>query len=241
MKYTSLLLLIFLWSCKDKQTAPDITTGLVVNIPFDGNAIEAVSGTNGVIYKATYSSDHHNAAGKAMYFNPADSATVDFGALPLASFDSTNRFTICCWVKVADTTASIAVLSKRSDTGPWEYAITNQFNHNGFILDNWVADGSTSVYGTDPLNAFVALKPAQWQHIAYVADGSTLQVYVNGVLQTGIDRHNGNYSFTATAAHLVIGNGGGYGRNYYFNGCIDDIRMYNRALPAATIQYMASL
>jgi hypothetical protein len=28
----------------------------------------------------------------------------------------------------------------------------------------------------------------------------------------------------------VVGNGGGYGKNYYFQGAIDDIKIYNRVL-----------
>ena len=239
MKYLPLLLVVVLSACHKNQSSLDITTGLVVNIPFDGNTVDAVSGVTGVNYRATFGPDHHYNAGKGLQFNAADSATVDFGALPLASFDSTNQFTISFWVKVADTTAPIAVLSKRGDTGPWEYAIDNQFNHKGFVLDNWTGNGQTSVYGTDPLSAFVAIVPGQWQHLAYVADGNTLSVYVNGVLQAGIDQRNMGYSFGKTSAHLVIGNGGGYGRNYYFNGGIDDIRMYNIALPAATIQFLA--
>ena len=239
MKYLSFLILLTIFSCHYKPPGPDIQSGLVVNIPFDGTSIESVSGVTGAVYRATYAPDHHGEAGKAMYFNPTDSATVDFGALPMASIDSSNNFTISCWVKVADTTRPIAVLSKRSDVGPWEYAITNQFNHGGFILDNWVADGSTSVYGTDPLNALATIQSGQWQHLAYVADGQVLKVYLNGALQTGSDLHNSNYTFSKTAAHLVIGNGGGYGRNYYFNGCIDDIRMYNRPLSATSVQYLS--
>jgi len=240
MKYLPLFLLILLAACDSKPPVYATINGLVVDIPFDGNPIENVSGVTGAVYRATYAADHHGNAGRAMYFNSADSATVDFGALPLASFDSTNQFTISCWVKVADTIGSIAVLSKRGVTGPWEYAIDNQFNHNGFILDNWTPNGITSVYGTDPLNAMAVITPGQWQHLAYVGDGTSLKVYVNGILQAGSDAHNAYYTFAPTAAHLVIGNGGGYGRNYYFNGCIDDIKMFNRALSAANIQTLAA-
>ena len=241
MKYLSLFILLSFLACSKKTSSPDIVTGLVVNIPFDGSAVESVSGTNGTIAKATFADDHHGVSGKAMYFNAADSAVVDFGALPLASFDSTNQFTISCWVKVADTTSSMAILSKRGYTGPFEYSLDSHFDHNGFTLDNWVSSGQTSIYGTDPLKAYAAIQPGVWEHIAYVADGNTLNVYVNGSLQAGSDMHNNNLSFVATSAHLVIGTGGGYGRNYYFNGCIDDIKIYNRALPLAAIQELANL
>lgn len=183
MKYKKLLFFIVLAlaSCHPYRPSTDIISGLVVNIPLHGTATEGVSGTQGVIYNATATSDRHGAAGYAMLFTAADSSTIDFGDLPLASFDSTNQFTISCWVRVTDTTGNMAVLGKRGVTGPFEYCMDNHFNHNGFTLDNWTANGATSIYGIDPLKAYVAITPGQWQHLAYVADGNSLQVYVNGV------------------------------------------------------------
>ena len=93
----------------------------------------------------------------------------------------------------------------------------------------------------DPLKASATFQLATWEHIAFVADGTTLKSYLNGVLQTGTDEHQTGLSFSDTDGHLVIGNGGGYGRNYVFNGCIDDILMYNKPLDAATIQYLSTL
>jgi hypothetical protein len=34
----------------------------------------------------------------------------------------------------------------------------------------------------------------------------------------------------------VVGNGGGYGKNYYFQGGVDDLKMYNRVLNADEIK-----
>lgn len=232
-------LLIFS-SCKKDPPIADITTGLVIDIPLDGNAYEVVSGSTGNASHVSSAVNRNGEANKAMQFNRSDSSFIDFGDLAAASFPN-NQFTICCWVNVVDTLSPLAVLSKRGVIGPWEYSLDNHFNHAVFNLDNWVQDGSTTVYGIDPLKASAALQLNEWQHIAYVADGSSLKVYVNGILQSGSDNLKAGLFFTDTDAHLVIGNGGGYGKNYFFNGCIDDIRFYDKVLDQSVIQYLASL
>ena len=174
-----------------------------------------------------------------MLFTAADSSYIDFGDLPLVSFDATAQFTISCWVKLTDTASNMAILSKRDPTGPFEYCIDNHFNHNGFTLDNWIESGATAIYGIDPLKAQAPLSAGVWQNVVYVADGNNLTVYVNGILQSGNDQRNAGINFSNTAAHFVLGNGGGYGRNYYFNGAIDDVLIYSRALPLNAIQRLS--
>lgn len=175
-----------------------------------------------------------------MQFSSVDSAYIDFGDLVGASFPA-NEFTIACWVVAIDTASALAVLSKRTSAGPFEYSLDNHFNHNVLNLDNWIASGANTVYGTDPLNASVQIKPGTWQHLAFVADGEFLKVYVNGVLQSSEDARKTSSDFSNTNAPLMIGVGGAFGVNHYFNGCIDDIRMYNRALDAEAIRVLSEL
>ena len=84
-----------------------------------------------------------------------------------------------------------------------------------------------------------ALQANTWYNIACSYDGSTLKVYLNGVL-------NNSFSVSATpntaSGPLTVGanpTGGGS----YFPGSIDDVRIYNRALTAAEVQtlYQSSL
>lgn len=236
-----LFLLLFFFACKkDEVTHPDIITGLVANMPLNGSAFDSISGTTGLGHHITPASDRHNMPNQSVLFSRIDSSYIDFGDLATLSFPG-NQFTISCWINVVDTEKTLAILSKRGVTGPWEYSLDNHFNTAVLNLDNWLPDGSTSVYGTDPLQASAFFPVMAWEHIAYVADGTTLKVYVNGVLQGGTDQHNAGLSLADTDAPFVIGNGGGYGQNYYFNGCVDDLRVYNIALSTETIQYLAQL
>jgi hypothetical protein len=71
----------------------------------------------------------------------------------------------------------------------------------------------------------------QWTHIAATFDGTTARFYLNGE-ETG----NGNFSFAQKKdAMLHFGSGDPNGGNA-FNGALDDIRLYDKALTAAEVK-----
>lgn len=238
MKYYLLPLLCLVAACNKPAPQPDVTTGLVADIRLNGEGYDLVSNTTGTAYNITATENRYGLANRAVHFNAADSAYINFGDLEGLSFTN-GAFTISCFVKVEDTSKPVAVLSKRGINGPWEYSLDNHFNHAWFNLDNWVEGGNPSVYGVDPLDASATIHTGHWQHLAYVADGSTLRVYVDGAQQPGIDSLTPGAYFTNTNAHFVIGNGGAYNKNWYFTGAIDDIKIYNRALEPAAIALLS--
>jgi hypothetical protein len=67
---------------------------------------------------------------------------------------------------------------------------------------------------------------ASWSHVVYVYDGTQGIVYVNGEPGTPIS-YSGNV-YTSNR-NLTIGWGHSYD-NYHYNGLIDEIKIYNRAL-----------
>lgn len=88
-----------------------------------------------------------------------------------------------------------------------------------------VATGEQTLYG-------VAQLPANtWTHLAATYDGAAQRLYVNGV-QVSTRAQTGQIS-TSTSP-LRLGGNASYGE--YFQGRIDEVRLYNRALTAAQIQ-----
>jgi hypothetical protein len=75
-----------------------------------------------------------------------------------------------------------------------------------------------------------------WHHVAGTYDGTTLKIYINGELQPAIasESHTGDIDSSATAVSIGRDSDGG-GRRY-FNGLIDDVRIYSRALTVEEIQ-----
>jgi hypothetical protein len=70
-----------------------------------------------------------------------------------------------------------------------------------------------------------------WVHLAGTYDGATLRVYVNGI-QVSSQTQTGNLATSSDP--LQIGGDSIYGQ--YFEGTIDEVRVYNVALTATQIQ-----
>ena len=93
--------------------------------------------------------------------------------------------------------------------------------------------GGGTFGGTDDAGAYAStpLAPNTWTHLAVTYDGATVNLYVNGVLvssgaETGDLLTSGN--------PLQIGGDSIYGQ--YFQGMIDEVRVYNVALTVDQIQ-----
>ncbi len=242
MKPYYLLLVLMIVACRQDPPVElaDIDSGIVFYTTFDGNSLDHVSKQFGTIHKGKFGMGRHGQGLQAMHLSAADSGFVDFDDLAQVSFPE-NKFTIAVWYMLQDSSQPSALLSKRGVQGPWEYSIDNHFSLTKYTLDNWVANGAGTVYGIDPLKAAVPIHTWKWHHLAYVADGQLLRVYYDGKMQPGIDSINTGKNLTNTDAHLVIGNGGNWGKNLYFTGAIDEVRMYDRALPAEAIKRLADM
>src|SRR5262249_55518295 len=93
------------------------------------------------------------------------------------------------------------------------------------------AGGGTWVSGSPLMYGTAALTANTWSHLALTYDGATVRLYVNGT-QVASQAQTGSL-VTSTNA-LQIGGDSIYGQ--YFQGAIDEVRIYNVALTAAQIQ-----
>jgi len=77
-----------------------------------------------------------------------------------------------------------------------------------------------------------AIEPGAWIHLATVFENGLHKLYLNGVLNNSV-RHR-------LAVHseepMYIGRKGTAEKRFYFNGAIDDIRIYNRGLNESEIK-----
>ena len=234
------ILLIFsiqFFSCKKDKPMPDIATGLVAFFPLNGSAYDSVNNIYGIIHSVTSTKNSNYKDGMAMSFSRSDSSFINFH--DHVNYSLTSKvFTINCWLNPTDSFEKGAVISKRNAGGPFEYSLDNHFSNSVFNFDNWPYDGSGSVYGIDPLKASAVLKLNEWHMITYVADGSSMGVYIDGIQQSGIDNYNSGKDFNDTDAPFMIGVGGPWGVNFYFNGAIDDVKIYNRVLSVEQVKYL---
>jgi len=77
---------------------------------------------------------------------------------------------------------------------------------------------------------------SQWHHIAVTHDGSVQKMYENGELVASVSSPG---SMNINSNPVIIGSLSGTDR--YFNGRLDDVRIYNRVLLLPAIQALAGI
>jgi len=88
------------------------------------------------------------------------------------------------------------------------------------------------------LDVYDAAKPYfdcnlyQWYHIVATYDGTTRRFYVNGLLKAS----SAHAAYTIPTTNLEFGRYGSKDGTRNLNGLIDEVRIYNEALPQAEIQ-----
>ncbi|KAB7728620.1 hypothetical protein F5984_17415 [Rudanella paleaurantiibacter] len=214
-----------------------LVNGLAMHLPFSGNANDASgNGNNGTVSGATLTTDRFGAANQAYSFARAGSQFVRVPNSTSINLTST-AVTLCAWVRPdwQGSTTNMAILSKAqslSSSGR-QYGIST----NGPSFLN--VDLNTGI-GT-PVQSWscssCTLQPNVWQFITIVYDGTTLKWYKDGVPLFQIPK-TGN--IIGTTSDLIIGAFADRTQSL-FNGAIDDVRIYNRALSITEIWDLVQL
>jgi hypothetical protein len=183
------------------------------------------NGLNGTIANAAWVAG--GKFGEALSFNGTNSwvTVLDNPALHL-----TTGMTLEAWVKPTLVDGWEAVLIKEA-AGDLTY---------GLYSDNFGNDVNgpkrPGVYVKQGGGTYYTLGTAQvalntWTHLAATYDGSNLRLYVNGTLASTKARTG---SLNTSTNPLRIGGDSVWSE--WFNGLIDEVRVYDRALSAAEIQ-----
>jgi Concanavalin A-like lectin/glucanases superfamily len=100
--------------------------------------------------------------------------------------------------------------------------------------------GDNNPVGAGALVTDVASPMAKgtWYKLAYTYDGSTAKFYVNGQL---VQSSSKSVPFTPNTENLFIGRHNDPVAGYWFNGVIDEIRIYDRPLSQPAITELVNL
>jgi hypothetical protein len=171
--------------------------------------------------------------GGALQFDGSDDR-VHLGALDVAG----DAVTLSVWFK-ADRFDHLSyhdarLISKASGSAEQDhYWMLSGIKSNGTRLRFRLKTGGT----TSTLIASSGdLAAGAWIHAAAVYDGSSMKLYKDGVL-VGQMPKSGNLSTSGSAGAFIGANPDGYGP---FDGVLDDVRIYGRALSDAEISALAS-
>ena len=159
----------------------------------------------------------------SLFFDVTSQNALDFDGIddfigPAGSINSTNSITVEAWIN----TTNIS-----SQTFPPILYISQmcslEFSGNNIAF--WVI-GTGGNYSSIqyPIN------DGQWYHVAGTYDGTTIQLFINGVQQTSVS--TGGVNFLSNNGSWLIGHSFD---NRFYKGKIDGIRIYNRVLSPAEI------
>ena len=200
--------------------------GMVALWKGDGNARDSIGGNNGELMNgATFDK---GMVGKAFSFN-GNQQYVEVPGNPANS--PTGPFTAMAWVKYKKLIGHQggAVLAKGVDAeSEIDWVMTVSDVHK---LRPHANVGNSWVY----FDCATTLKPGVWYHVAMVYDGESIRGYVNGALD---GKQTVSGELQATDNSLKIGSYApvnGTMSKCFFAGEIDEVALFNRALPADEI------
>ncbi len=187
-------------------------SGIVSWWPGDGNANDIVGSNHGTTQgNATFVT---GMVGQAVSLDGDD----DFVSVPFNenyNFAPNEQFTLEMWVKPGQAVGTHAVVVR--DVFEWDWGIW-QYNDSFLTGHN-----NSNLYGQ------IDAPFGEWVHVAVIYDSGTHNLYVNGVL----DSLSGTQSpITQSDAGLALGRRVGS----YYQGVLDEVTMYDRALSSTEIQ-----
>jgi hypothetical protein len=207
-----------------------INDGLIAYYPFNGNANdESGNGHNGVVYGATLTTDRFDNANRAYRFNSAYSNYINVPHNPLdLSPKYPTSFSMAVWIKTSNQSTRGWILSTDPDGAGCNHGfhlLIESSGEVGFYIDPTINCGDGySVYALNQYN------DSGWHLIVGTYDNdldSYLKIYVDGILK----KQKPSLGYNPTKEYIIIGAlrySGGV--NSFFDGSIDDIRIYNRIL-----------
>jgi len=192
------------------------TEGLVAWYPFNGNANdESGNGYDGALTSVTFTNRGSESA-ISFQANADDYVTV-----PEFAETFSTGFSASVW----------AASSAASTTGQFFHRRTN--NNIDFAVEPLYFAANVGL-----VNSRATPPPDEWHHYVFTYDGATMRVFMDGTL---VVEGQASGSLSTNTTTLVFGK---YVYNgslvQYFNGMLDDVGFWNRALTPEEIAYLAS-
>ena len=198
----------------DYISASSLEDGLVGYYPFNGNADDESGNENhGFVYGATLIEDKFGNIGSAYNFVRITDASGDYIRLPVnINPNSMSQITIVAWAKINSEhlEAGQAVIS--NDNYGWDRAILNWYDNGWGIVDGAGLTG----YHPVSLN--------EWYFLVGIYNHETglVRLQVNNTVYEG----SGYPGIGSTITNI----GRTSHNTAYFDGSIDEVRIYNRVL-----------
>jgi len=201
------------------------TTPLMAHYPFNGNANdESGNGNHGTVHGAALTTDRFDSENSAYSFDGTDD-NIDLGT-GLGLVNNADNLTLAAWiypyeVSHSGTGRQYTIVGERLGGNNYQFAVMDDALYFSF----W-SDGNELSFG----GREGQIRIDEWHFVAVTYDGTTVKLYINEEL---------DFTYPASGDidghHSTLLVGSWSGTNGMFNGKIDDIVIFNRALPEEEI------
>jgi Concanavalin A-like lectin/glucanases superfamily len=181
------------------------------------------NGYDGTATGATFGVDRFGTANAAAVFNGVNQY---ISIANETAFALTGDVTVSAWINPTDFPVLAGIVSKCQGSSCSTFTFRLGYSSPYSYIDLDSAAVATGVPGL--------LTAGSWQHVAAVMSGTTATIYINGV---SVLSHPQGFTPQVTSNTLRIG------VDYptrFFNGSIDDVRIYTRALSSVEIAALAA-
>ena len=215
------------------------TDGLIAYYPFNGNANDASgNGHHGTVNGATLANDQNGNDNKAYEFivnesaswgSPQEEIEIDF-----SSSMNSNLLSLSAWVNPREKPSPYNDRS-HSIFGRWEGGVQNEIfrfvvgNDNALYFQ--ISDGNNNIENYSGGN----VPYDSWTHVSAVLNEKNIKLYVNGQKVSDelfVNNINTTGNSDLTIASMPMSNG----TWYFFDGHLDEMGYWNRALTEQEIQ-----
>ena len=227
-KLCSLSVAFVVWLFSSTLWAQDITSNLVAYYTFDEGTGTTVGDSSGNGNNGTFSGSPtwigSSQIDGGLDFEASDGAD----SISVGSFDvSGTELTLSAWIKPETDGYDQRIITKStsSSVSTQYWQLNNELGSTEFRLK---AGGTT-----DRLIVSTSLAAGTWYHLAGTYDGTTMRLYIDGVEVGNLVHSVGGALSTSASVPVVIGDSPSGSRAY--DGEMDDVRVYQRALTATDI------
>ncbi|MEJ2704504.1 MAG: LamG domain-containing protein, partial [Sedimentisphaerales bacterium] len=151
-----------------------------------------------------------------------------------ASLSLTDALTITAWTKLNDLNTYYFLVCKQpsgtaGDNYPGNYEFRTEITSGALQFGHQETEGEQYTFYTSTS----AVTAGQWYHVAVtVTKGQRVQFYIDGI-DAGSAEQSANFGVLNEEPVRIGGRKDGYS---FFNGFLDDVYLYNRALSADQVQ-----
>lgn len=191
----------------------------------DGNSNDSKSSNNGTDTNITYGTNYavQSNFGQGASFN-GTSSKIDLGNAIVPS----TEITLSCWVYIISPFNNYrGIISKKYNTSDTYSYLIQQTDTAKILQLVWTLNGSNSY-----INSSAIVENNKWYHIvSTIKTGDSAKIYINGKLDTSTSIPSGNILYNSSYNTTL----GTRSLSDYFNGYIDDVAIFNRALSSAEV------